>query len=139
MTTYAELAQALAEAGYLGEADLDAAVDILTDALIVEEAEEFEAAALLDKAEQEETVLDAEVVADAAVAAGDYEIEAAAQAVIDDAFVAVVKDKAIIDEAEAAIDAAYADAAAALVAAELIDETNAEAVAATLADAWVDD
>jgi hypothetical protein len=127
----------LAEAGYLSDADLDAAVDVLTDALIVEETEEIETAALLDKAEQKEAILDAEVVADAAVVAGDYETEAAAQTVIDDALVSVVDDKAIVEEAEATIDAAYADAAA-LVAAELIDEANAGAVAAMLADAWVD-
>ena len=52
MTTYGELAQALAEAGYLSDADLDAAAEILADALVIEEAEEIEAAALIDKAKQ---------------------------------------------------------------------------------------
>ena len=57
---------------------------------------------------------------------------------IDDAFVAVVEDKAIIDEAEAVIDAAYTDAAAALLAAELIDEANLEAVAGVIAEVWTE-
>jgi len=139
MTTYSELAQALAEAGYLSDADLEAAAEILADTLVIEEAEEIEAAALIDKAKQKQTVLDAELLADVAVAAGDAETEAVAQATIDEAFVAVVEDKEIIDEAEAVIAAAYVDAAAALVTAELIDEANAEATAAMLADLWVDD
>jgi hypothetical protein len=136
--TYAEIAQALADAGYLSNADLDAAAIILADALVVEEAEAIEAAALIDKAEQEVTVLDAELLADAAVAASDFETETAAQEVIDDAFVAVVEDKAIIDEAEAVIDAAYTDAAAALLAAELIDEANLEAVAGVITEVWTE-
>ena len=139
MTTNAELAQALRDAGYISDADMDAAAVVLDDALLVEEAREIEAEAIIDKAEQKQVLLDAELVADVAMAAGDAELEESAQAQIDDAFVAVVADKAIIDEAEAVIDAAYVDAASALVAAELIDEANAEAVAAVLAEAWLDD
>jgi hypothetical protein len=86
-----------------------------------------------------ETLLDAELLADAAVAEGDAETGAAAQAIIDDAFNTVVEDKMIIDAAEASIDAAYVDAADALVTAELIDETNAPAVAAMLAEVWLND
>lgn len=105
--------------------------------MIVEEAEVIEAAAILiDKAVQKETLLDAELLADAAVAEGDAETGAAAQAIIDDAFNTVVEDKMIIDAAEASIDAAYVDA---LVTAELIDETNAPAVAAMLAEVWLND
>ena len=39
MATYVEVAEALVSAGYLTEADLDAAADVLADALIVEAAE----------------------------------------------------------------------------------------------------
>jgi len=137
MTTYVKLAQALTEAGYLSEADLEAAAEILADAFVVEEAEAIEVAALIDKEEQKEIVLEAELVADVAVDAHDAEAEAVAQEMIDDAFVAVVEDKMIIEEAEAVIAAAYVDAAAALVAAELIDEANAEATAAMLAEFYV--
>ena len=139
MTTYAELAQALAEAGYLSDADLEAAADILADALVIEEAEEIEAVALIDKEEQKQAVLDAELLADVAVAADDAETEATAQAIIDDAFDIVIDDKDIIDEEEAVIAAAYIDAVAALVTAELIDEANTEAAAAMMADLWVEE
>ena len=139
MTTNAELAQALRDAGYISDADMAAVAVVLEDALIVEEAEEIEADAIIDKFEQKQVILDAELVADAATAVGDIEMEEVAQAAIDDAFSAVIADKIIIDEAEAVIDAAYVDAATALVAAELIDEANAEAVAAVLAEAWLDD
>ena len=139
MPTNAEIAQALRDAGYVSDADLDAAAPVLEDALFVEDAEAVEAAAIIDKDVQKETLLDAELLADAAVAEGEAETGAAAQAVIDDAFDAVVEDKMIIDAAEAAIDAAYVDAAEALVVAELIDEANAPAVAAMLAELWLDD
>ncbi len=139
MTTNAELAQALRDAGYVSDADLDAAAAVLDDALIVEEAEAIEAEAIIDKAEQKETLMEAELLADAAVAEGDAETGAVAQAIIDDAFDAVVADKMIIDAAEEVIDAAYFDAAAALVTAELIDEANAPAVAALIAELWLDD
>jgi len=139
MPTNAEIAQALRDAGYVSDADMDAAIAVLEDALIVDEAEDIEAAAIVDKAIQKQTILDAELVADAAVAVDDTDVEAAAQAVIDEAFAAVVEDKMIIDAAEAAIDAAYVDAAAALVTAELIDEADAPAVAALLAALWLDD
>lgn len=138
MTTYAELAQALRDAGYLSDADLDAATVVLADALAIEEAEDIEAAAIIDKAEQKQNVMDAELLADAAMAKGDDATEAVAQAMIDDAFIGVVEDKEIIDEMESVITATYVDAAAALVTAELIDEANAEAVVAMLADLWVD-
>ena len=48
MATYVEVAEALVTSGYLTEADLDAAADVLADALIVEAAEEVEAAAVDD-------------------------------------------------------------------------------------------
>ena len=51
MATYVEVAEALVSAGYLTEADLDAAADVLADALIVEAAEEVEAAAVDDYAD----------------------------------------------------------------------------------------
>ncbi|HET6445489.1 MAG TPA: hypothetical protein VFI27_13015 [candidate division Zixibacteria bacterium] len=139
MTTNLELAQGLAEAGYLSDADLEAAAIILQDALVIEEAEEIEGLALIDKAEQKENVLNAELLADAAVAFQDPEMEAGAQEMIDDAFVAVIEDKMIIEEVEAVIADAYVDAAAALLAAELIDEANAEAVAVMLAEARIAD
>ncbi|MBP6469583.1 MAG: hypothetical protein KBE23_14035 [Chloroflexi bacterium] len=134
MPTYFELAQALADAGYVSDADIQAAVDILTDALIIEAAEAVEAEAMDDYSEQEDLIAKAENwVAEDAVAGHvelaeidtDIIVDAADQALAD-------RDKVII--AEAVIDAAYEDAAAALLAAEIIDAANVTAVAALLAD-----
>jgi len=139
MTTYDEVAQALLSAGYLTDADLEAAVVILADALVVDDAEDLEAAAILDELDQDETIEVAAEWSDEDDAAGDYEGEAFDSEIIDEAVDNIADDEEIIAEAEAVIDAAYSDAAAALLAAELIDEANAEAVAAMIADVWVVD
>jgi len=43
MTTYAEIIQALNDAGYLNDTDLDAATVLLVDALVIQETEQQEA------------------------------------------------------------------------------------------------
>ena len=131
MTTYVEVAQGLVTAGYLSDADVEAAATVLADALVVAEAEDAEAAALDDEVFQEDVIAAGEDLADLDVGAGDFEDFAIQQEIIDDA-----EDQEFDDEA---VIAAYIDAAAALVAAELIDEANAEAVAAMIADVWVVD
>ena len=139
MTTYVEVAQGLVTAGYLSDADVEAAATVLADALVVAEAEDAEAAALDDEVFQEDVIAAGEDLADLDVGAGDFEDFAIQQEIIDDAEDQEFEDEAIIADAEATIAAAYIDAAAALVAAELIDEANAEAVAAMIADVWVVD
>jgi hypothetical protein len=137
MTTYAEVAGALVSAGYLSDADVDAAVAVLTDALIVEAAEEAEAAATEDYAEQEDLIAEAEVWEREDAASGDlYATEDDAR-IIAAAADQMAVDKETVIEAEAVIAAAYTDAAAALLAAQLIDEANQEAVAGAIADVWV--
>lgn len=54
MTTYLEVAQAIVSAGYLSDADAQAAANILADALVVEVAEQAEADAILDEQDQED-------------------------------------------------------------------------------------
>jgi hypothetical protein len=115
MTDQVKVAEALVVAGYLTESDIEAAADILADALIVEVAEEVEAAAIDDYSEQEDLIAEAEVWEAEDVAEGDIE-------------------GAVLD---ADIVAAYMDAASALVAAELIDEADLSPVAAIIADVWV--
>jgi len=137
MTTYAEVAQALVEPGYLSDADIEAAATVLADALLVAEAEDAEALAMVDEAIQEEVIADAVAAQDDDLDVADYTDAAIQQDIIEDAEAEVLEDEAIIDAAEDTIAAAYIDAAAALVAAELIDEANAEAVAAVIADVWV--
>jgi hypothetical protein len=137
MTTYDEVAQALLTAGYLTDADLEAAAVILADALIVETAEEIEAEAMDDYSDQEDLIAEAEVWASEDAVEGDLAIAEVDEEIIVDAVIQQEIDKEVVLEAEAVIAAAYVDAAAALLAAELIDEANAEAVAAVIADAWV--
>lgn len=139
MTTYIEVAQALVSAGYLSEADIEAAADVLDDALIIADAEEWQEAAADDYADQEDLVAEAEVWANEDEATGDYELMEDDEDIIEDALDREEIDKEIMVEAEAEIAAAYLDAASALLAAELIDEANLQAVASVIADSWVVD
>ena len=136
MTTTVEVAQALIVAGYLTEADLEAAADILADALIVEAAEEVEAAAMDDYSDQEDLIAEAEVWAAEDALEGDLEGAILDDDVIVDAEIQKEIDQEVVLESEAVIAAAYLDVAAALVAAELIDEANLSPVAVVIADVW---
>jgi hypothetical protein len=134
MTTYVEVAQGLVTAGYLSDADVEAAAAVLADTLVVAEAQDAEAAALDDVAFQEEVIAAAKNLANLDVTAGDFEDFAIQQEIIDEAEDLELEDEAIIAAAEATIAAAYADAAAALVAADIIqDEAADEALATILA------
>jgi hypothetical protein len=139
MTTYVEVAGALVSAGYLSDADVDAAVAVLTDALIVAEAEDAEAAAMEDYSAQEDLVAEAEVWESEDAAVGDYGAAELDEEIIEEAEDQELVDEETVIEAEEVINAAYTDAAAALLTAELIDEANLEAVAGLIADAWVVD
>ena len=138
MTTYAEVAQALVAAGYLTEADLDAAAVVLADTLLVEEAQREEADALKDEAAQQELIAGLTIEASTDSAIGDYVGHQVAEGEIVKARAEQDEDEAILENAQATIAYAYNDAAAALLAAALIDEANAEAVAAAIAEAWVE-
>jgi len=132
MTTYVEMARALVSAGYLTEADLEAAADILADALMVEAAEEVEAEAMDDYSDQEDLIAEAEVWEAEDALEGDIVGTILDADIIDDAEIQKEIDKEVVLEAEDVIDAACLDAAAALLAAELIDEANLEAIAAMI-------
>jgi len=137
MTTYVEISEALVSAGYLTEADIEAAVNILADALIVDAAEEFEAEAMDDYSDQEVLIAEAEVWEAEDDVVGDYESAELDAEIIDEAEIQKEIDKEVVLESEAVIADAYLDAASALVAAELIDEANLSPVAAIIADLWV--
>ena len=138
-TYYMEAAQALVDVGYVSDADLQAAADVLADALIIEAADEAEAEAMDDYSEQEDLIAEAEVWAAEDAAEGDFEMAMVDKDIVDDAAEQALEDRDAVVAAEAVIDAAYMDAAAALLAAELIDEAETEAVAALLADLWAGD
>lgn len=132
MTTYVEVAQALVTAGYVSDADLQAAADVLADALIIEAAEEAQDDASEDYATQEDIVAEAEVWEREDSVVGDYDSVDDDEAVIEDALEQGEIDKEVVLEAEALIDAACTDAGAALLAAKLIDEANLELVVAII-------
>ncbi len=139
MTKYVAVAQALVAGGYLTDADLDAAAAVLADALVVEEAEDAEAAALDDEAYQEGVIAGAEDMEVMDDEMGDDEDEEFDEEIIGDALAQEDADEEIIAEAEDTIDAGYADAAAALVAAELIDAGAVNDVVEVITDVWVVD
>jgi hypothetical protein len=132
MTTHIEVAQALVTAGYLSDADVAAAVEVLADALLVADAEEAEAKARDDIAYQEQ------VIASAEARSSDSQDRHVQEVMIEAAIEREDEDMATIQEAEDTIAAAYNDAAAALLAAELIDEANLEVVVGVISEAWVE-
>jgi hypothetical protein len=137
MTTYVEVAEALVTAGYLTEADLEAAADILADALIVEVAEEVEAEAMDDYSDQEDLIAEAEVWEAEDALEGDIEGAILDADILADAEIQKEIDEEVVLASEAVIAAAYLDAASALLAAELIDAVNLSPVAVLIADVWV--
>ena len=137
MTTYIEVAQALVSAGYLSDTDVDAALEILADSLIVADAEETKAFAAADIIHQEEVIAKAEDLVEVDYEMGEVEDRFVQAEVINSAEALADGDAAMIERADAAIAAAYEDAAAALLAAELIDEANLEAVTGVITDVWV--
>lgn len=137
MTTYIEVAQALVEPGYLSEADITAAADILADVLVVTDTEISEARAKADESIQQQLISGATAAQSRDLDVDDLEDFMIEQDIIDDAEEQVLEDEAAIAAAEDTISATYTDAVTALVAAELIDEINAAAVAAVIANVWV--
>jgi hypothetical protein len=85
MTTYFDLAQALAAAGYVSNADIQAVADILADALIIEAAEDAEAEVMEDYSDQEDLVAEAEVWAAEDMAEGDLDMVEVDKDIMDDA------------------------------------------------------
>ncbi len=139
MTTYIVVAQALVSAGYLSEADIEAAVDVLEDALIVTDAEDEQDVASEDYSTQEDIVAEVENWEREDAIAGNNDDLEGDEDIIEDALDQEEIDKDIMVAAENEIATAYLDAASALLAAELIDEANLQAVAGVISDTWVVD
>lgn len=139
MTTYLELARSLMDAGYVSDADIQAAAVILADAMLIEAVEEAEGEAMDDYSFQEDVIAQAQVWSAEDAAEGDFDMVALDEEIIEDAAEQALEDREIVVAAEAIIAAAYRDAAAALVTAALIDEAEVEAVAMALADLLEDD
>jgi len=137
MTTHIEVTEALVSAGYLSEADIDAALEILADSLIVADAEETKAFAAADIAYQERVIAKTEDLVEMDYEMGEVEDRFVQAEVINSTAALEDDDVAMIKRADAEIEAAYEDAAVALLAAELIDEANLEAVTGVIGDVWV--
>ena len=137
MTTHIEVTEALVSAGYLSEADIDAALEILADSLIMADAEETKAFAMADIAHQERVIAKTEDLVEMDYEMGEVEDRFVQAEVLNSAAALKDDDVAMIERADAVIAAAYEDAAAALLAAELIDEANLEAVTGVITDVWV--
>ena len=132
MTTYVEISEALVTAGYLSEADVEAAAAILADALIVQAAEEAEAEAMDDYDAQEDLIAEAEVWEAEDEDVGDFASAEVDEDIISDAAIQEERDEDAVLAAEDLIDEACADAGAALLAAELIDEADLTPVVAVI-------
>lgn len=132
MNGYDEITAALVDAGYLSDADVAAALDVLADALAVEVAEDAEADASTDYAEQEDLLAEAEVWEAEDAATGSATALEEDEDIIEEASDRMLDDEATMANAEAVIDAACTDAAASLLAAELIDTDDLEAVATVI-------
>jgi len=137
MTKIVEVSEALVTAGYLTEADREAAAAVLADALIVKAAEEDEAEAMDDYSDQEDLIAEAEVWEAEDALVGDSEGADQDADMLADAEIQKEIDEEVVKESETLITAAYLDAAAALVATELIDKAYLSPVAAVIADVWV--
>jgi hypothetical protein len=140
MTTYEEIARALVSAGYLSDADTEAAVIVLEDILKVEAAEDAQDAAADDYSTQEDIVAEVENWAAEDALTGDYDDLEEDEDIIEDALEDEANDMDTMAASEAEIAYANREAASALVAAELIDEADLESVAAAINDArsWVE-
>lgn len=127
MTEYEDIAQGLVDYGYLDETDLEAAADLLADALDI------------DEAERNEAILEAEAAADTAIAADDVPIETIYQVEVHDDVMNVAADAEDMAAGDAIAALPFARAADALLAADLIDDFNTEAVASLIAEYWIEE
>ena len=134
MATNMEVAQVLVSAGYLSAADIEAAADVLDDALIIEMAEEAEGQASDDYSIQEDVIAEVDNWAAEDALEGDEESLEDDLEIIAEALDEEDADMAVMAVSEVVIAEAYLDAASALLAAELIDAANRDAVAAAIAD-----
>lgn len=124
------------DGGYLSDADIEAAVVVLDDALIAAAGEDAQAEASEDYSAQEDLIAEAEVWENEDAAEGDIQSAVIDEEIIEEAQDQMEVDEAVMVEAEVVIEAAYTDAAAALLAAELIDEAELDAVAEVIANTY---
>jgi hypothetical protein len=129
MTTYVDVAQTLVRAGYLSEADVDAAAKVLVQVLTTADAKKKKAAVLADEAHQHDMIAQAADLITDDEPISDYQDEGVQVQTIEAAEKQLTADEAVIA-------GVYRDAAAALLAAGLIDAAKVDAAAGVIKKAW---
>ena len=129
MTTNVEVAHALVKAGYLSQADVDAAAKVLASALTTSDAKQKKAAALADETKQHEMIAQAADLITDDEPISDYQDEGVQVQTIEAAENQLTADEAVIA-------GVYHAAAAALLAAGLIDAANVDAATGVIKQAW---
>jgi hypothetical protein len=129
MTTDVEAARALVKAGYLSNADIDAAARVLAPALTTPDAQQMKAAAQADEAQQHDTIAQAADLITDDEPISDYQDEGVQVQTIETAEKQITADEAVI----AGI---CNQAAAALLTAGLIDAANVDAAVGVIKQSW---
>lgn len=131
-----EIAQAIAEAGYLRPVEIENAAVLLANALSSDEPVQARATALSDEADQDRMIKGARAMSVQDAARGDKKGQQIDEAIIQDALNQEQVDESIIYHADESIAKTCKRAAADLASDGLIEKENQEAVASLIADLW---
>jgi hypothetical protein len=135
MATYVEVTEALVMAGYLTEADLEAAAVLLTKYLSVTDQKKLQEIAA-DSSTQEQMILKAERYTEQDTGRGDPKSLKVDQEIIQDAFNQDEVDLVKMEALESKLTKQAKRAAKAMVSAGLVEKKNREAVASLIVDLW---
>jgi len=129
MATYMEVARDLVKAGYLSDADVDAAAKVLAYTLVsTADKKNKKAVALADEVHQHEMIAQAADLITDDEAISDYKDEEVQIRTIEEAEKQLIADEAVVAAATATTAGARHDAAMALLSTGLIDAANVNAV-----------
>jgi len=134
MPKSAEIAEALADTGYLARSEIEIAAKLLSDRLAVENLEEARVSAIRDEVYQENILAGERAMEEQDALLGDQKGLKVDQAMIQDSINQQQVDDATIKNAEAKILAACDKAAAALAAVGLIMKKSIDDVAMIMAE-----
>jgi uncharacterized protein YdaT len=132
MLKSAEIAEALADTGYLARSDIEIAAKLLSDRLAVENLEEARVSAIRDEVYQENILAGERAMEEQDALLGDKKGLKVDQAMIQESLDQQQVDELAIKNAEAKILAAYDKAAAALAAFGLIMKKSIDDVAMSM-------
>ena len=136
MANTIEIAQAIAEAGYLQLAEIEGAATLLANVLVFDDVVQARAAALSDEADQDRMIKGARAMSVQDASRGDKKGLQVDGAIIQDALNQEQVDESIIYHAEESIAKTCKKAGADLASAGLIEKKNRKVVASLIADLW---